>query len=270
MPQQLYFVYLDLGQGGGPHLPKGELKIHLELRYSLATLLAENSQPFSVLIYTDKPHLYADYPVTVVDVASITPAELRDWSYIYRAKPCILLHALRQNAGDFFFLDSDTVILPGFVQAMREAIDRGAVMHKLSLANSSASQQRMAGGIPFAGNSGVIGLRSEWGEAVLSDALAIIDAGLKKGGYRRTLEEEAVSEALWRRNIPVEAAEPWVAHYYMGSRRRYMHSQIRRLLKQHRNRLPAMRPSIKSTPARVKAYQWYWDVKRTVLRRAAG
>jgi hypothetical protein len=167
MAYNLCFVYLDLGQRGGPHLPKGELAIHLELRYSLATLLAEDSQPFSVLIYTDKPHLYVDYPAEVVDVASITPPELKDWSYIYRAKPCVLIHALRQRSGALCFLDTDTFILPGFVTAMREAIDRGAVMCTNESAHTTADQRRLSGGLPFCGNSGVIGVHSGWGEALL-------------------------------------------------------------------------------------------------------
>jgi hypothetical protein len=263
MQHDLCMVYLDLGERSGPHLPKGELAIHVELRYSLATLLAEKSQPFSILIYTDKPHLYAGYPAEVVDVASITPPELRDWSYIYRAKPCVLLHALQQRAEAYCFLDSDTFILPGFVVALREAIDRGAVMCGIGCPHT-VDGRRLDGGIPFSGNSGVIGLHSRWGDTVLSDALSIIDTKLKAGGAPFTLEQDAISEAIWRNGIPVAFADPWITHYCSASRKRYMHMQIGQLLKTHGSRLPPMRPQIKINLARVKLYQWYWDVKRTV------
>ena len=266
MTHNLHFVYLDLGQRGGPHLPKGTLAIHMELRYSLSTLMAEKSKPFSVSVYTDKRHLYVDYPVEIVDVASMMPPELKEWSYIYRAKPCVLLHALRQRSGALCFLDTDTFILPGFVTAMAEAIDRGAVMCANESGHTAADRRRLCGGSPFLGNSGVIGVHSGWGEALLSDALSIIDTKLKAGGALGTLEQDAISEAIWRKGIPVEFAEPWITHYCTVSRKRYMHMQIRRLLEVHQNRLPPMRPPIKFTVARVKAYQWYWDVKRTVLR----
>ena len=109
---EICFVYLDIGRANPPHLRSGELAINLEIQYSLATLLAETASPFSIVIYTDKPGLYANYPVETVDVADIAPALSAEGTYLYRAKPCVLLDAVRKKGGVLCFLDSDTYILP--------------------------------------------------------------------------------------------------------------------------------------------------------------
>jgi hypothetical protein len=47
------------------------------------------------------------------------------------------------------------------------------------------------------GNSGVIGLRSGWGEPILEDALWLIDQMLERGKKTHVLEQAAMFETVW-------------------------------------------------------------------------
>jgi hypothetical protein len=63
--------------------------------------------------------------------------------------------------------------------------------------------------------------------------------------------------------------KPWIEHYCTNSKKRYMHWQIKKLLRQYGRPLPPLGPCIKLTKPRVKLYQYYWDVKRTLAPRLA-
>jgi hypothetical protein len=58
---------------------------------------------------------------------------------------------------------------------------------------------------------------------------------------------------------------PWIEHYCSSSKKRYMHSRIKQLLKAHGRPLPPLPPTIALTSLRVKSYQYYWDVKRNIM-----
>jgi hypothetical protein len=256
----LTFIYLDVGRPKSPHLKRHDSSINLEIQYSLSTLLSERPRDFRVIIYTDKIDTYSSYPILVEDV-DLLPTALKEWSYIYRAKPCVLLHALRKYNGPCVFLDSDTYLQAGSVRAIGSAVEQGALLWARHDDKGVLLQENSAS--PPHGNSGVIGLSPDRGEAVLEDALEIIDRTLATGVWARTLEQSAICEAIWRHGLPLSYAAPWVIHYWANSKKRYMHSQIKRLIKTHGEPLPPARPSIRLTPARVKLYQYYWDVKRT-------
>ena len=85
------FLYIDYGPA--PHIGR-------ELRYSLATLLAEFETP-RVVVYTDKPQVYARlHPcVTPRPLGADLARWTREGAYNHRAKPCVLLDALRANEG---------------------------------------------------------------------------------------------------------------------------------------------------------------------------
>ena len=90
-PDAPTFVYIDYGPS---------LHIGRELRYSLATLLAEYAAP-RVLVYTDKPETYARlHPcVSARDFGDDLRAWSRAGAYNHRVKPCVLLDALRIRGG---------------------------------------------------------------------------------------------------------------------------------------------------------------------------
>jgi hypothetical protein len=202
---------------------------------------------------------------------------LTDVSYPYRAKPAVLLHALRHYGGICTFVDSDTYIRYGFSAAVADMASRGAVLLDFGLASPESHFPSDIPACPHSaahnpsplarpdGNSGVIGLKAGSGEAILEDALHLIDVMRARGNRDRTLEQTAIYEAVWLSGMPAYDSKPWLDHYCSQSRKRYMHWQIKRLLKQQGRPLRPAPPSITINPVRVKHYQYYWDVKRAIL-----
>ena len=123
----LVFVYLDFGHRKLAHLREGEHGIEIEMQYSISTLKADLSAPHKIVIYTDHPERYADLGVGVVDILSIDEPYFGDRGYVLRLKPCVLLHALRENGGVCVFLDSDMFFYPGFTAAVNSMIEQGAI-----------------------------------------------------------------------------------------------------------------------------------------------
>src|SRR5206468_11878188 len=114
------FLYIDYGVS--PHIGR-------ELRYSLATLLAELPDA-RVVVYTDKPRAYESLH------AGVTPRELggdlsrwtRGGAYNHRIKPCVLADALSVHGGLFVLLDTDSYIAPGFAATLDAAVADGPAM----------------------------------------------------------------------------------------------------------------------------------------------
>src|ERR1700709_1023937 len=103
----LHYLYLDYG---------GRAQYRRELKYSLISLrqeLGERSDA-QIVVYTDAPQTYAVWPVAVVNIAP----HMDDWSrgglYPHRIKPAVVLDALKRYATPVCFLDSDSIVKPGF------------------------------------------------------------------------------------------------------------------------------------------------------------
>ncbi|HEX3982170.1 MAG TPA: hypothetical protein VHX12_00610, partial [Acidisoma sp.] len=103
----LTYLYLDYG---------GLPKYRQELKYSLISLRTElgASTDAAIAIYTDAPETYRNWPVTAVDIAG----QIAPWSggghYYHRIKPAVVRDALIRFAGPVCFLDSDSIVRPGF------------------------------------------------------------------------------------------------------------------------------------------------------------
>ena len=116
------FVYLQVGSNP---------KYRTELRYSIATLLADMPEAAgNIIIYTDSPLSYAadSHVVSTHDVTGTMEEMTNRGSYFFRAKPCVALHALRTNGCPCVFLDTDTFMNRGFARALKSKLSRGAVM----------------------------------------------------------------------------------------------------------------------------------------------
>jgi hypothetical protein len=258
-------------------LRENEHGIELEMQYSISTLKADSSAPHRIVIYTDHPERYADLGVEVVDIRSIDEPYFGDRGYVLRLKPCVLLHVLRQNGGVCVFLDSDMFFYPGFTAAVNSMIEEGAIFWEFHdrppvshfPADLSAFPHRAfhnpSREFRPDGNSGVVGLRSGWGEPLLEDVLWLIDEMRARGDRSGLLEQASFFEVAWLHGRTALDTKTWVNHYCTRSKKRYMHSRIKKLIAKHGRPLPPAEPSIPLTMARVKLYQYYWDVKRTAL-----
>jgi hypothetical protein len=271
------FVYLDFGHRKLAHLQDGEHGIELEMQYSISTLRADSSAPCRIVIYTDHPERYAELDVEIVDIRSIDEPYFGDRGYVLRLKPCVLLHALHRYGGVCVFLDSDMFFYPGFTAAVSSMIEEGAIFWEFHdrppvsafPADLSAFPHRALHNpsreFRADGNSGVVGLRSGWGEPLLEDVLWLIDEMRARGDRNSLLEQSSFFEAAWLHGRIALDAMAWGNHYCTRSKKRYMHWRIKKLIEKHGRPLPPAEPSIPLTMTRVKLYQYYWDVKRTAL-----
>jgi hypothetical protein len=272
------FVYLDFGHRKLAHLREDEHGIELEMQYCISTLKADSSAPHRIVIYTDHPERYSDLSVEVVDIRSIDEPYFGDRGYVLRLKPCVLLHALRQNGGVCVFLDSDMFFYQGFTAAVNSMIEEGAIFWEVVDRPPVSHFPVDLSGFPHRalhkpsrefradGNSGVVGLKSGWGEPLLEDVLWLIDEMRSRGNRNGLLEQTSFFEVAWLHGRTALDTTTWVNHYCTRSKKRYMHWRIKKLIARHGRPLPPAQPSIPLSMTRVKLYQYYWDVKRTALR----
>ncbi len=223
------FVYIDYG--ASPLIGR-------ELRYSLATLLAEIPQA-RVVVYTDKPNAYARLPVMTRPLGDDLARWTRDGAYAHRIKPAALADALAARGGVCVLMDTDSYIRRGFAAALESAAANGPAMDRFEgrdpypeIAGWSAA---LPGGryvyepqtaIMF--NSGLIAAKAGRDEAALAEALALIDALWDAGKRLFKIEQIAVSEAFRRQGLPIGEACPAFQHYFRRSLKRYMHWRLAR------------------------------------------
>ena len=270
------FIF-DVGHRKLSHLREDEHGIEIEMQYSISTLMANSSAPHRIVIYTDHPERYTDLGVEIVDIRSIDEPYFGDRGYILRLKPCVLLHALRQNGGVCVFLNSDMFFYPGFTAAVNSMIEEGVIFWEFCNRPPVSIFPGDLSGFPHRalhnpgrefrsdGNSGVVGLKSGWGEPLLEDVLWLIDEMRARGERGGLLEQCSFFEVAWLHGRPVLDTRAWVNHYCTRSKKRYMHWRIKKLIEKQGRPLPPAEPSIPLTITRVKLYQYYWDVKRTTL-----
>ena len=114
----LNYLYLDYG---------GKPKYRAELKYSLISLRAElDPARARIVVASDAPEVYRAWPVTVMDIGP----RIREWSggglYYHRIKPALVREALERFAEPVLFLDSDSIIRPGFHAEVEEKMaERG-------------------------------------------------------------------------------------------------------------------------------------------------
>ena len=67
-----------------------------------------------IAVYSDAPELYRHWPVTAVGIAGQIAAWSGGGLYHHRIKPEVVRDALARFAGPVCFLDSDSIVRPGF------------------------------------------------------------------------------------------------------------------------------------------------------------
>jgi hypothetical protein len=247
----LKFIYLQAGS---------DPKYQTELRYSISTLLAEMPEAAgNIIIYTDSPSSYASeaHIASTWDITS-TIEEMVTASYgkySYRAKPCILLHALRTNGCACVFLDTDTFVKRGFAKALRKKLLRGAVMDSYLRRNPfpecTGVQSVLPSGVTYRYdpktavmyNSGVIGVCPDHAIAI-EDSIAIIDVIRPLSLRAKDQEQYAINEALRLHGIPVSTIDTALKHYCQRWQKRYMHWRFSMAPYIAPNPISARRPQI--------------------------
>ncbi len=261
------FVYIDYG--ASPYIGR-------ELRYSLATLLAEYERA-RVWVYTDKPQVYATlHPaVTPQPIADKLGAWTRGGLLPHRAKACALADALTRAGGLCVLLDTDSYIAPGFAAALASATANGPAMDHYEEPDPFPEAAGFAADLPHSGryaydtamsrmwNSGLVAVDAARDGAAIEDAIVLIDALLDAGFRSFKIEQISFSETLRRLGRGIGETRPAFQHYYRRSLKRYMHWRIDAWMKRNPSFAPT-RPCIVHPRNAVRAFnvvnrlgRWY-------------
>ena len=239
----LHYLYLDYG---------GRPQYRRELKYSLISLRSELGEGADarIAVYTDAPDLYARWPVEVVDIAGKTQAWSGDGLYHHRIKPAVVLDALNRFTAPVCFVDSDSIIRPGFhaevsaklaPQEVWSVTKTAVVMNHFELMNPFPPLKGFATCLPHLGyyhydqanswmfNSGLIGVTPVH-VPVMEDTLAFIDALIGRARKFPTIEQLALSEVVRLNQIPIAEVKDTFLHYWQGRRRIYMANEIKNSL----------------------------------------
>ncbi len=227
------FLYIDYG-------PSPDFA--LELKYSLATLLAEcvGREP-EIVVYTDKPDAYAElHPhLRTRPFGGDLARWSRDGMYPHRVKPCALLDALRTIDPRCVLVDTDTFFRPGFADALEHAIrDGGVAMDHFERLDPCPECRQADGHLLHAGryhydpaktamyNSGLVAANLARHAAALEDAISLLDVWLDFGMRQLNIEQIAISEAFRLQGETIAEMKPRFAHYYLRSQKLYMRPRI--------------------------------------------
>src|SRR4051812_8328463 len=269
----LHYLYLEYG---------GRTQYRRELKYSLISLRQElaGEPEARIVIYSDVPATYANWPVEVVDIA----AQTQSWSggglYHHRIKPAVVLDALRRFDGPVCFLDSDSIVRPGFhaevsaKMAPQEAwsvTKTPLVMNRFELRNPFPPLRGFRTRLPHLSyyhydtenswmfNSGLLGA-SPAHLPLLEDTLAFIDALLGRAHKFVTLEQFAISEVARLSQTPIAEVRDTFLHYWQGRRRIYMANQIEKTLSSDWDDLTPPKEWAKMNYWAVRAYNYWYGI----------
>jgi hypothetical protein len=259
----LNYLYLDYG---------GKPKYRAELKYSLISLRAElDPARARILVASDATEVYRAWPVTVMDIGP----RIREWSggglYHHRIKPALVREALGRFAGPVLFLDSDSIIRPGFHAEVEEKMAGAVVVNRFEKNNPFPPLKGFRTQLPHLGayrydvahsrmyNSGLIGVTPTH-LPLLDDALAMIDALIGRAKKFPAIEQFALSEVLRLSQTPIAEIHDSFLHYWQGRRRIYMANQIARSLSPDWNDLTPPKKWAQMNTWAVRAYNYYYGV----------
>jgi len=259
----LNYLYLDYG---------GQARYRAELKYSLISLKAGLDPACArIVVASDAPELYRHWPVTVMDIAP----RVREWSggglYHHRIKPALVREALEKFAAPVLFLDSDSIIRPGFHAEVEEKMADAVVVNRFEKNNPFPPLKGFRTQLPHLGayrydvahswmfNSGLIGMQPAH-LPLLDDTLAMTDALIGRAKKFPTIEQFALSEVLRLSQTKVAEIYDTFLHYWQGRRRIYMANRIAKTLSPDWDNLTPPRQWAKMNGWAIRAYNYYYGV----------
>ena len=192
-----------------------------------------------------------------------------------------VLDALGRFAGPVCFVDSDSIIQPGFhaeVSAKLAPVENwsvtktAVVMNRFELRNPFAALKGFRTTLPHLGayrydienswmfNSGLIGATPAHAP-LLEDTLAFIDALIGRARKFPTLEQFALSEVVRLNQIPVAEVRDRFVHYWQGRRRIYMAHRIEKALSPDWDDLTPPAAWDEMNYWAVRAYNYWYGVR---------
>lgn len=210
----------------------GNTVIHMQVGFSIRTMLSQASTDDTIYVVTDTPTVYANLPQ--VETIPISADEIRDHrgphDFFWRVK----IMVLRQIAGmapdkAMMYLDGDTY-LHGSLDEIKALLAEGcSLMHKDEgcpgdMKQKSLSMWQTVNGKTYEGitigrehhmwNAGVVAIPANRVVETTDLALAVCDGMLDDGSEPVTVEQYALSIALKERSTRMVEADRWIGHYW--------------------------------------------------------
>lgn len=252
------YIYLCYGDSPG---------VMRELRYSIETLLPEIAgDSRRITIFTDRPQAFAGGKERIVDIGARLAQMTWGQTYMFRAKPVVLIEALRLHGRACVLLDTDSFIRRGFDAQVARALADGAAMNSFVRKDPYPFFGPYETTLPHLGhysfdpekavmlNSGLVAARPEH-LPLLEDAVELLDRLWAAGLTRHDLEQFAVAEAFRLGGVPIQLIDREFEHYCPRWSKRYMRRQLRRYRRSPAERRAGARPSIPFSKIRVRLFK---------------
>ncbi len=252
------YVYLCYGKSPS---------VRRELDYSIETLLPEIGGDSSrITIFTDRPRDFSGRRERIVDIAADLSEMTWGRTYMFRAKPAVLIEALKLHGRACVLIDTDSFIRRGFDAAVARALAAGAAMNSFVRKDPYPFFGRYETTLPHLGrysldpekslmlNSGLVAARPEH-VALLGDALVLLDRLWAAGLVRHDLEQFAIAEGFRLGGVPIQMIDCEFEHYCPRWSKRYMRRQLRRYLRSPGQARGGARPYIPFNKTRVRLFK---------------
>ena len=216
----------------------------------------------------------------MVDIARQTQAWSGQGLYHHRIKPAAVLDALKRFDGPVCFLDSDSIVKPGFhaevsaklaPQEIWSVTKTAVVMNHFELRNPFPPLKGFRTRLPHRGayhydvanswmfNSGLIGVTPVHAP-LMEDTLAYIDALIGRARKFPTVEQLAISEVARISQVAIAEVKDTFLHYWQGRRRIYMAGQIAKSLSPVWDDLTPPKQWAQMNYWAIRAYNYYYGV----------
>ena len=210
----------------------GNTVIHMQVGFSIRTMLAQASTDDTIYVVTDTPTVYANLPQ--VETIPISADEIKDYrgphDFFWRVKIMVLRQIARMAPDKaMMYLDGDTYLY-GSLNEIKALLAEGcSMMHKDEgcpgdMKQKSLSMWQTVNGKTYEGitigrehhmwNAGVVAIPANRVVETTDLALAVCDGMLDDGSEPVTVEQYALSIALKERSTRMVEADRWIGHYW--------------------------------------------------------
>ncbi len=206
--------------------------IHIQVGFSIRTILSQTSEEDTVYVVTDTPTMYCNLPHVVT--IPITQERIKEWrgkhDFFWRVKIKVLQQIAQMSPDKaMMYLDGDT-FLHGSLTEIKEQLGKNRGMMHLDegcpseMKERSLSMWHTVSGKTYAGitigpqhhmwNAGVVAIPAALVIKATDMALSVCDGMLDDGSEPVTVEQYALSIALFECADQLIAADKWIGHYW--------------------------------------------------------
>jgi hypothetical protein len=205
--------------------------VHMQVGFSIRTMLAQIGAEDTIYVATDTPTLYCGMPQVVV--IPINDADIQQWrgphDFFWRVKIVVIQKIAQLSPDkDIMYLDGDTYLY-GRLDEIKQLLAQGVgMMHKDEGANSDRKDNAFKMWHAVKGhqygevtideqhmyNAGVVAIPATMTVRVADMALEICDGMLDDHAEPVLVEQYALSVALNQCSSRMVEARKWIGHYW--------------------------------------------------------